>query len=135
MDWDEKFAIGIDEIDRQHRILLDYFSLLHDAIKLGQRWSTFYFPLIRLKEGAQFLFMLEESLMIMSEYPGTQDHIEAHRKILRQLGELELKSLHRDLVIEDAQFLRDWLIGHIIKSDRDYARHFATGGRIIVKET
>ena len=39
MQWNEDLSVGIDEIDKQHRILLDYFNLLLDAISMGGRWS------------------------------------------------------------------------------------------------
>lgn len=135
MEWDDRFSVGIKEIDQQHKILLDYFALLHDAIEGGGRWSDVHFPLVQLKEYAHIHFMMEEALMGMSDYPGTQEHIEAHRKIIQQLEELEQKSLHKNLKVQDADFLRDWLMGHMLKTDRDYARHFANGGKIMVKET
>lgn len=135
MQWDDSFSIGIDEIDHQHKMLLDCFTLLQDAIDKGGRWMDVHFPLVQLREYAHIHFGVEESLMRMSDYPGTAEHIECHRKILGKLEELEKESLRRDIAEEVTAVLRHWLIGHIMRTDKDYARHFANGGKIVVRET
>lgn len=134
VQWDERFAIGIDVIDHQHRMLLDYFTLLNDAIASGGRWSDVHFPMLQLREYAQHHFSVEEALLRMSDYPTTEVHIESHRTILQNLENLERSSLQKNLRPEDADFLRDWLLGHTLKADRDFALHFATGGRIVVRK-
>lgn len=134
MQWDNTYSIGIDEIDNQHKLLIDYITLLQDAIACGGRWSDVHFPLIQLREFAEMHFRIEESLMSMSDYPDTANHLEAHREILRRLAGLERSSLEKmNVAADEALFLREWLFGHIMKADRDYARHFANGGKIIVR--
>lgn len=134
MQWDARFSIGIDVIDHQHQVLLEHFSQLQQAIEAGGRWSDVHFPLIALREYAHSHFHVEECLMRMSDYPETEAHIESHHKILQQLGSLEHSSLQKNLAAEDACFLRDWLVGHIMKADRDYANHFANGGQIRIND-
>lgn len=133
MQWEKEYSIGIDEIDHQHQTLLGYMRLLAEAIDNGGRWTDIHFPLVQLREFAQNHFALEESLMRMSDYTGTADHIEGHRKILKSLTDLEKMSLEKNITNEDARFMQQWLIGHIMKTDRDYAEHFANGGRIVVR--
>lgn len=135
MQWNESFSIGIDEIDRQHKLLLEYFASLQAAIGNGGRWSDIHFPLVKLREYAYTHFGMEESLMLMSDYPGTAEHIEGHRKILAKLDDLEKESLQNDITSGATEFLRNWLVGHILHSDKDYAQHFAKGGRIIVRDS
>lgn len=134
LNWDDSFTVGIDEIDHQHKLLLDYFSLLLDAIAMGGRWSDVHFPLVQLREYAYSHFGKEESLMRMSDYPGTEEHCESHRKIIQGLDALEKDSLHKNITEEATAFLQNWLIGHIMHADKDYARHFANGGKIIVRD-
>lgn len=134
MQWNEDLSVGIDEIDKQHRILLDYFNLLLDAISMGGRWSDMHFPLMQLREYATTHFGKEESLMLMSDYPGTEEHIDSHRKIIKGLDDLEKESLNKNLSDEATALLQHWLLGHIMHADKEYARHFANGGKIIVRD-
>jgi len=134
VQWNESLSVGIDEIDHQHRLFLDYFNLLIDSINGGGRWSEVHFPLVQLRNYAQRHFSLEESLLRMSDYPGTDEHIECHRKIIEQLDVLEKESLNKNITADAAALLQHWLLGHIMHTDMDYARHFAKGGRIVVRD-
>lgn len=134
MQWDQNLSVGIDEIDRQHKLLLDYFNLLLDAISMGGRWSDTHFPLMQLREYAAGHFGKEESLMLMSDYPGTEEHIASHRKIIKGLDDLERESLNKNISDQATELLRDWLLGHIMHADKAYARHFANGGKIVVRD-
>jgi hemerythrin len=134
MQWNDSLSIGIDEIDHQHRLFLDYFNLLIDAIDGGGRWSDVHFPLMQLRDYAQRHFSLEESLMRMSDYPGTDEHIEGHRKIIERLDALERESLNKNISGDAAALMQHWLLGHIMHADKEYARYFAQGGRIVVRD-
>lgn len=134
MQWCEKYSIGIDEIDRQHKILFDFFTQVDLAISDGGRWPEIHFPLVRLREYSRLHFGAEESLMRMADYPGVERHAKEHHGILQKLQSLENRSLHADVTAEMTQFLRDQLIRHILHQDMDYARHFANGGRIAVRK-
>ena len=134
MQWDDNLSVGIDEIDKQHKLLLDYFNLLLDAIALGGRWSDTHFPLMQLREYALNHFGKEETLMLMSDYPGTEEHIESHRKIIKGLDELEKESLSKNITADVTAHLQHWLLGHIMHADKAYAKHFANGGKIIVRD-
>jgi methyl-accepting chemotaxis protein len=79
-------------------------------------------------------FGKEESLMLMSDYPGTEEHIESHRKIIKSLDDLEKESLNKNLTDEATALLQHWLLGHIMHADKEYARHFANGGKIVVRD-
>jgi hemerythrin-like metal-binding protein len=135
MQWQDSYSIGIEEIDSQHRMLLDNFTLVEEAIRRGGGWSEIHFPLRQLRVYAEMHFSTEESLMRMSDYPGTEQHIESHRNILQKLIELEKQSLQTDVCAELTAVLRNWLLGHIMHADLDYARHFANGGRILVRRS
>jgi hemerythrin len=133
VQWNESLSVGIDEIDHQHRLFLDYFNLLIDAINSGGRWSDVHFSFVLLRDYAKRHFFLEESVLRMSDYPGTDEHIECHRKILEQLDVLEKESLNKNISGEATALLQYWLLGHIMHTDIDYARHFAEGGKIVVR--
>ena len=133
MQWCEKYSIGIDEIDRQHRILLDFVTQVERAVNHGGRWSEIYFPLVRLREYTRTHFGLEESLMRMSDYSDTERHVEEHHNILQKMQSLENRSLRTDVTSDMTHFLRDQLVSHFLYQDMGYAYHFANGGFIAVR--
>lgn len=133
MQSSDEYSIGIDEIDRQHRVLFDLFAQVEQAIRHGGRWTEIHYPLVRLREYTRLHFGAEESLMRISGYPETEKHEEEHRGFLQKLQSLENKSLHAAVTSEMTQFLRHRLVSHIMQHDIDYARYFANGGSIAVR--
>jgi len=77
IQWTDDLAIGIDEIDRQHRELYVVVAALHDAMRANQPH--------RAEKVVRFLdryilehFATEERLMAAKRYPGLQEHRALH---------------------------------------------------------
>lgn len=134
MDWKSEYSVGIDEIDKQHRVLLDYFSLIEDAVAAGGNWSSLHFILIQLHDYARIHFSVEETLMHMFAYPGTADHISLHQGFFAKLKELEQQSLTTDVTKGTVEFLHQWLLQHITGADKGYARHIAGGAPVVLSK-
>ncbi len=96
--WDEKYRLGIPEIDRQHQTFLlllnkafDFYS--HqlnnlDGEALRQRLLK---DLSGLREFARAHFATEEALMERSDYPKLGGHRQEHAKFLEIANVLEEK--------------------------------------------
>lgn len=99
--------------DKQHQILLELIDQLHDT-KVDA--SVFR----RLYDYAENHFMLEEEYMIKLNYPKMKAHIDAHNKFRYELNSM-MQSFHS---YDDgfrqalAEFLREWLKGHIFGIDK-----------------
>ncbi len=132
MHWKEEYSIGIEEIDNQHRVLLDYFSLIEDSVAGGGSWSSLHFILIQLHDFARIHFSVEEALMRMYAYPGSNDHISQHQGFFAKVKELEQQSLTADVTKGTVEFLHHWLLQHITKADKGYAQHIANGAPIVL---
>ena len=134
MHWKSEYSVGIDEIDKQHRVLLDYFNLIEDAVSAGGSWSGLHFILIQLHDFARIHFSVEETLMHMFAYPGTADHISLHQGFFAKVKELEQQSLTTDVTRGTVEFLHNWLLEHITGADRGYARHIASGAAVVLSQ-
>jgi len=125
MDWQVKYSVGIEEIDRHHQMFFEYFRRLDEAIKAGKGWSGPYYLIEQLHEYAKFHFAVEEAMMRMHGYPKAEQHAAIHRSFIDNIVTLEKKALNNDLTLEIADFMRRWLAEHICGDDMDYAHSFA----------
>lgn len=132
MRWKDEYSVGIEDIDKQHRVLLDYFTLIEDSVSSGGNWSSLHFILVQLHDFARIHFAVEETLMHMFGYPGATDHISQHQGFFAKLKELEQQSLKTDVTKGTVEFLHKWLIQHITGADRGYVEHIASGATPIL---
>ena len=124
MDWNEEYAVGIAEIDRQHRDFVEHITAVEDAVRQNARWSTVHAALVRLAGFAEIHFAVEESLMRIHDYPHLEEHAHAHHGFREWVRELQQRSLRADLSPGMVDFLRNWIASHIPDQDRRCAFHF-----------
>lgn len=122
--WQERFNIGVDIIDREHRKL---FSILNRMLAAGEDeekniW-TYQEGIKYFKEHAMKHFDDEERYMELTAYEG----LETHRRLHRGFRENSLPALEKELIREDYSpssvdhFLAvcaGWLIGHTLTEDK-----------------
>jgi hemerythrin len=124
MAWKYEFSVGIHEIDEQHKTLSDCIASVEEAVAGQERWSVVHSALDRLADFARIHFAVEESLMRIHDYPGLHEHIHEHWRFSDELKRLQEKALTADVSQEVIAFLRTWLEGHVMTSDKLYALHF-----------
>jgi hemerythrin-like metal-binding protein len=75
-------------------------------------------------------FTTEESFLNEYNYPDSKDHIIEHYKIIKKVIELKYKSENRDVVpsIDVMELLENWLLEHILVSDREYVDFLKSHG-------
>ncbi len=122
--WQERFNIGVDIIDREHRKL---FSILNRMLAAGEDeekniW-TYQEGIKYFKEHAMKHFTEEESYMASINYIGFETHRRLHdnfrRKTLRALEkELKQTNYSEEAVSHFLSVCAGWLIGHTLIEDR-----------------
>lgn len=118
IEWQEAYNIGIEEIDRQHQHLVSLINRLTTYADKTQIASTYSLFLAEMFDYAQNHFKDEEALMERLQHPDLAMHRRQHADFFEHIASLsqvaqpglpELRSLH--------QFLHDWLIDHILRTD------------------
>jgi hemerythrin-like metal-binding protein len=125
--WKDGFSIGIEEIDNQHKLFMEY---LNECSELATRSSIdgIYKGLIdKTKAYATMHFAFEENLMHINRYPELAQHEKLHRFFEMQVAELEasFNTGGREKTTSLSAFLRDWYINHILEEDKKYAPYVA----------
>lgn len=121
--WSDAFRVGVEEIDRQHRKLIDLVNELHR--EMSQRRGSE--ALGRIVQGLvnyiETHFAYEEKLMTEHGYPEAQAHRAAHQKLAEQVREFQrrLEAGDTNMLTALLTFLSEWLTKHIQGADRAFA--------------
>ena len=128
--WDESFMVGISEIDRQHKLLVDIVNELYYEAGQKRGHEMLGRILNGLVEYTKTHFTYEEGLMAMHNYPDLEAHQAKHKKLVARVMEFQGRVTANDeTVLEELlQFLKDWLAHHIQGTDKKYAPFLAGKG-------
>jgi hemerythrin-like metal-binding protein len=123
MDWSDRFALGIELIDQQHKVLFRLIDQLARAIQDETSEAELQTIFAELHDYTRTHFATEERLMAQYAYPADQDHHASHRALEHTLEQLveRAKSGEPLVSIQTMNFLRLWLYNHIDGTDRQFA--------------
>ena len=74
VEWSDVLSVGIEEIDAQHKVLVDLVNEMHQAIHQRRGSDAVREILAQLADYTRIHFAVEESLMRILGYPGYDDH-------------------------------------------------------------
>ena len=122
VQWTPSMDLGIGEIDRQHRMLVDYINDLHSAMSNHRSASELLEILHKLRNYTSTHFRDEEKHFVHTDYPLVKDHLKIHREFEAKVDEVErgIKEGTVTLSMDLLSFLKDWLVKHIMGMDTQY---------------
>jgi hemerythrin-like metal-binding protein len=123
-DWKKEYETGIAEIDAQHQVLVRLMNTLAEASanRASDEISVLNRALVELADYIRVHFQTEEALLARSQYPGIEDHIQAHRNFEKLFSTHLQEALNGQLLVVDPLlvFLKPWLTQHIQHADHLY---------------
>jgi hemerythrin len=130
MNWSDRYAVGVEVIDRQHEVLFRLIDTLAKGIQSGNPESTLQAVFDELTEYVRVHFETEHRLMVEYDFPEEPAHEAKHRELQQSLNDLiERTNAGQPWVsLETMNFLRQWLYHHIDDTDRRLAEHLASRG-------
>ena len=118
--WVPELDTGIDEIDRQHRRIVDYINKLyelrstHDRDGIGE-------VIGEMVDYTVSHFVFEESLMESAGYLFSGPHKKVHELFTRRVAEMQSRfDAGEDVAAELHGMLSRWLFNHIRNEDHVY---------------
>lgn len=125
IEWAAEFETGISEIDDDHRNLVGLVNLLETAVAEGR--ADLGPEIAMLRTYVSHHFAHEEALFTNAPgYPAEARaaHLAQHQAFGEEVQ--RMAASHRaDPLSVDPQalhaFLRDWLVNHILKTDKEFA--------------
>jgi hemerythrin-like metal-binding protein len=117
--WGKILSVGIDEIDEDHRKLVNIFNILNHSVMEGASPDYLAAILEELINCTVWHFSHEERLMLKYRYAQIEEHKAAHRELIKSAKELQQNILDADRRVADEQleFLERWLTEHILTTD------------------
>jgi hemerythrin len=128
--WNDDFELNIKEIDQQHRKFIDMINILYDSIIRKEDNETLAKTIADMRDYAFVHFKTEEKLFAQVGYEETEAHQEEHHFFLENIEKfyVEYQMYDTTLAVEVLTFLQEWLINHIMHSDRKYLTSFMIHG-------
>ena len=119
--WDDSLSVDIQEIDEDHRKLVDLYNILKHSVVEGDATNYIEAVMEELISCTVWHFRHEERLMLKYGYDGFVEHKTEHQALIESAKALQQKLLQEDKPVssEDIEFLEHWLIGHILGADME----------------
>lgn len=122
MIWTDSLATGLRQIDLQHQELIDLINLLEASHVAGRREEALEEILPKLNAYVLFHFGTEDAML-----PDvTEEHAELHRRQHQEFTRRVAALRHEDPNKVDLgallDYLKRWLVEHIMKTDHELAR-------------
>ena len=128
--WSDDFLIGIEELDYEHRHLIDDINTLHRQLLAAVDMNRIEDTLSSIHARMQAHFALEEHVMVSNKYPYYREHKAEHERLLDEYTEI-MTGFKRDPDSADrgavGAMLCHWIVDHILGNDKKMSLMMAGG--------
>ena len=127
--WGPEYMIGIKTIDEQHKVLVEIINDLY--IGFGKNDQRRMKKIIaKLVDYTEYHFGQEEIYFTKINYSDTKNHLSQHRTFVKKVKEFdkEVQSGRTTVSFDIIEFLKNWLVNHILKTDASYVKEFKSHG-------
>ena len=123
LSWTPDLSVGIDVIDAQHKRIVEYINLLHEA-RLRNDKEAIARVIEELVDYTLSHFSFEEAMMEEAKYRFVAPHKKVHELFVRRVSEYQQRfKMGEDVATVAADMqntLVTWLMNHIKREDMDY---------------
>jgi len=121
--WSSTYSVNIGVVDSQHKVLVDLINELHQAMITRTGKEHLGKILSNLVKYTQGHFKAEEGILQLNQYPDFINHKAEHDRFTQTILDFQRKFQKSEigLTIGVMDFLKDWLIKHIMGVDKKYA--------------
>lgn len=130
LEWDEKYSVGVQVLDQQHKAMFSMINQLIDHLNSNSLQSAVELLMKQLIAYKQAHFGLEEKYFQEFQYEHADEHILKHREFGKKLDEINERCsedyLSCAFLLVD--YLEDWLIDHLMTMDQGYVKCFHEHG-------
>lgn len=123
--WNASHETGYAPMDTEHMRLAGLLNELHDDLLHGSSLTLIETEFQRIARHTASHFRHEERLMEESGFPDSPNHLLAHQQLEAQIADLSRQIDEGEPVftLELAEFLRNWLLNHIMTMDKKLGEH------------
>ncbi len=141
--WRDEISVGNEEIDNQHKYLIDLINIIESAVNCDLFEDALSIYIDQLVSYTKVHFRQEIEIQKEISFPFIEHHQKAHQNLANQLEEIvsEFKKIgtSKTLKIDPSKsktegfkkpvdhlflLLRDWIIHHILEEDMKMKDYF-----------
>lgn len=120
--WNDKFSVGIPEIDQQHQKLVELINRVIDGYHQGLPHKKLASLIDDAVSHGIYHFSFEERLQEHAGYPFIKAHQKSHVQFAKRISEFQTRFKDgEDIIPYIDGLLVEWLTDHFVHDDADYA--------------
>lgn len=123
VDWKREWEIGIPPVDKDHKVLVNLINQVYQCVGDNEEKFVLSSVLQSLAEYTVYHFAREERLQEVAGYADLSAHRERHHQLVEQvqaIGRQYEADVSSVKAVEVLNFLKNWLVDHILKHDMGY---------------
>ena len=127
-DFEAEFKLGIDTVDGEHAQLVDMLNTVHSLIGEGKKEEAQLYFCQTLSNYVDEHFANEEQFMSSIDFPQLDEHKRVHENFKRTIQDIIplIASYNDDAFRKALTDTYTWILTHIGKTDRKYAKFYLT---------
>ncbi|MCL2558536.1 MAG: bacteriohemerythrin [Treponema sp.] len=131
IEWADSLTVGVEEIDEQHKGLIDVTNNLYEAYQDGAVIERFRETLQIALDYVTNHFSTEEKIMREIRYPEYEIHCKEHDLFVAEVtkGAASIAGNLSDTAEEFMLFLKRWIAEHITRTDKRIGEYLAQNGQ------
>jgi hemerythrin-like metal-binding protein len=127
--WNDSYSVKVNEMDNQHKKLVDLINTMHDAMKVGKGKEIIGEISKALLDYTKRHFNAEEMLMKLHNYPGYEEQKRVHNQLVSEILDIQKKFEAGTVISQEViTFLKNWLVNHIQGMDQKYGSYLNIKG-------
>lgn len=130
LEWNDKYSVNVKEIDKQHQEIFKITNKLLNSIADGKGDEIVGDILQNLTDYIATHFRTEEYYFDKFNYPKSYSHKEEHEAFAQKVSEFKksFEKGRKTLYIDVTNFILNWLMSHVLLSDKEYVKFFNEKG-------
>ncbi len=130
IEWSNKYSVGVSVIDEEHKGFIGIINKVIAAKQRNYSQKEVDEVLSELVEFAKEHFKTEEAYMSKFEYPDYLLHYNEHLNFSLHMIIYNNQVINGEYKIMDElyNYLQEWLVHHIQKTDKKYTKCFNKNG-------
>jgi hemerythrin len=119
MEWNDSYSVGVEEIDLQHKAFLALINRLSILQERGTPRPMTQRMLLEVLKYAEYHFVSEENLMMLTECPLLSQQQEEHNNLVRAMTERYNAFANGEESLDAVLvFLVGWFSSHTVNVDK-----------------
>ena len=129
--WTSGMSVDVKLLDNDHKKLVLLINDLHDEVMAGSAREQLERIFDEIIGYSRIHFDHEELLLDEAGYSGAAEHKQEHGRKFELIKEMQARFRSAETSADELKVLnelKDWLVGHVQKSDQEFVQHLKATG-------